>query len=229
MNPTAGKHEMRASSPVGLSLVKLPKVKRTRDRLGKQRALLQAALHLFAAKGFEATSTREIAAAAGCAEGLIHRYFKGKAGLLPALVEQRMSEEMADLGRRLRPAPSLKAEFIQLVEWEVELMWKNREYLRVFIPRAIVDPTVKMVLCRAVLGVRVRTVAERLKSYPSSSKLSPGQLEGLAESVGLLGMIFGFMRPVVLGQDRSCARQMARHIAEMMIAGAQHPSADQLF
>jgi AcrR family transcriptional regulator len=58
-----------------MAIRKAPAVRRKRDRAGKQRALMMAALHLFAAKGFEATSTREIAAAAGCAEGLIHRYF----------------------------------------------------------------------------------------------------------------------------------------------------------
>jgi hypothetical protein len=69
----------------------LPAPKRKRDRAGKQRALMLAALRLFATKGYEATTTREIASAAGCAEGLIHRYFKGKAGLLPALVEYQIS------------------------------------------------------------------------------------------------------------------------------------------
>jgi len=61
--------------------------RRTRDRAGKQQALIVAALKLFASKGYDATTTREIAACAGCAEGLIHRYFSGKAGLLPALME----------------------------------------------------------------------------------------------------------------------------------------------
>ena len=59
---------------------------RTHDRAGKKQALIDAALKLFASKGFDTTTTREIAACAGCAEGLIHRYFNGKAGLLPALV-----------------------------------------------------------------------------------------------------------------------------------------------
>jgi AcrR family transcriptional regulator len=63
---------------------------RTRDRAGKKQALIDAALKLFASKGYDATTTREIAACAGCAEGLIHRYFSGKAGLLPALMELRV-------------------------------------------------------------------------------------------------------------------------------------------
>lgn len=49
-------------------------------------ALIRAALHLFGEKGFEATSTREIAAAAGANIGSIAYHFGGKAGLHKACV-----------------------------------------------------------------------------------------------------------------------------------------------
>jgi len=57
---------------------------RTRNRAAREAALITAAGKLFASRGYEATTTREIAACADCAEGLIHRYFKGKSGLLLA-------------------------------------------------------------------------------------------------------------------------------------------------
>src|SRR5258708_7446316 len=89
--------------------------KRIRDRSGKQKALVQAATDLFGQKGYEATATKEIAAAAGCAEGLIHRYFGGKAGLLSALIEDRAFEEVMDLNLELPPASRFEDEFVQLV------------------------------------------------------------------------------------------------------------------
>ena len=96
---------------------------RTRDRAGKKQALIVAALKLFASKGYDATTTREIAACAGCAEGLIHRYFSGKAGLLPALMEYRVSQEVADLTHHIRPANSFEDEYLRLVNWAVEHIW----------------------------------------------------------------------------------------------------------
>lgn len=80
-----------------------PNSGRKRDRAAKQRALTRSALKLFASKGYESTTTREIAATAGCAEGLIHRYFGSKAGLLPALMKYRISQEVADLAEHLPP------------------------------------------------------------------------------------------------------------------------------
>lgn len=199
--------------------------KRIRDRAAKQEALIQAALLLFATKGYEATTTREIAAAAGCAEGLIHRYFKGKAGLLPALVEHHFSKEIVDLTRQLRPAPDLQAEFIQLVLWEVERFWKTRDFLKVFIPRAIVDPAVAEVLKRAVTSMRPRKILERLKRYESCLRLPEEEMEMLAHSVGVLGLVFGFMRPLVLGQDREQAKRMAATISKMLVRGVDSTAA----
>jgi AcrR family transcriptional regulator len=193
--------------------------KRTRDRAGKQEALIQAALGLFATKGYDATTTREIAAAAGCAEGLIHRYFKGKAGLLPALVKHHFSKEMADLTRQLQPAPNLEAEFVQLVLWAVERFWETQDFLKVFIPRAFVDPALAGVLKRAVVSIRARKILERLKRYECCLKLSQEELEMLANSVGMLGLVFGFMRPLVLGQDRVQAKRMATTVGKMLVRG----------
>jgi AcrR family transcriptional regulator len=190
--------------------------RRTRNRAGKEEALIQAALMLFATKGYEATTTREIAAAAGCAEGLIHRYFKGKAGLLPALVEHHFSKEIVDLTRELQPAPNLEAEFIQLVLWEVERFWENRDFLKVFIPRAFVDPAVAGVIKRAVISVRARAIRERLKRSKGGERVRQEELEALAQAVGVLGLVFGFMRPLVLGQDRLLAKEMATTVAKIL-------------
>lgn len=202
--------------------------KRTRNREGKQEALIQSALSLFAKKGYEATTTREIAAAAGCAEGLIHRYFKGKAGLLPALVERQFAKEVADLSRELQPAPNLEDEFIQLVLWEVERFWESRDFLKVFISRALVDSSLAGIKNHAVISVRAKAVAERLRRYKRCLSLPQEEFEALTQSIGMLGLIFGFMRPLVLGHDRAESKQMATTVATMLIRSVEFAGANQI-
>ena len=163
------------------------------------------------------TTTREIAAAAGCAEGLIHRYFKGKAGLLAAMIEHRVSKEVLDLTHQLRPAHNLEDEFLQLVDREVERMWDGRDFLRVFIPRAIVDPSVGSLMNKALISVRGKAISERLKRYESCVTLSQDAIEVLAQAVGMLGLVFGFVRPVLLGQDRFRAKKMASTVAKILV------------
>jgi len=194
------------------------KPKRKRDRAARQQALIQAATQLFAHRGFEATTTREIAACAGCAEGLIHRYFNSKAGLLFALIQSRVSQEIEDLNERLPSAPTLEEAFSQLVDWEVERMWEDRDFLRVILPCALLDPA-RGTLLKRVGASHASAIVERLKRVKRCQPLPVEEIEGLAEFIGVLGFAYGFMHPVVLRRDRSHARKTAATAAKIFLRG----------
>ena len=191
---------------------------RMRDRDAKQQALIMAALQLFASKGYEATTTREIATCAGCAEGLIHRYFRGKAGLLSALIRHRISQEVEDLTHHIRPAQSLKEEYLQLVDWAVEHMWEDREFLRVALPRAVLDPNFGRALRRISPQRKARAIAKRLRKFKECRALPPADLDALIQLVTVLGFMFGFMRPAVLRQDRKSAANSASRLARLVVS-----------
>jgi AcrR family transcriptional regulator len=192
-----------------------------RDRAARERALILAGTKLFAARGFEATTTREIAAKAGCAEGLIHRYFKSKAGLLMALVHWHLASQVADLRGKLPFAPTLEDEVLQLVNWEMERMWQDRDFLRVVIPRALVDPALGELIISAGPLQHARAIAERLKTFEDCRELPEEEIEALAHFIKVTGFMFGFMRPVVLRQQRDRARRMAMAIAAILLRGFQ--------
>jgi AcrR family transcriptional regulator len=75
---------------------------RQRQAAARREQILETALGLFAAQGFDATSTRQIAKEAGIAEGLIFHYFPTKASLLTAILEDRLEGRRA-FRTRLRP------------------------------------------------------------------------------------------------------------------------------
>src|SRR5215204_7028012 len=87
---------------------------RQRQAAARREQILKTALGLFAAQGFDATSTRQIAREAGIAEGLIFHYFPTKASLLAAILENRRSfrsELRAILeGAEGKPAPEVLRE-----------------------------------------------------------------------------------------------------------------------
>jgi AcrR family transcriptional regulator len=187
-----------------------------RDRKAREQALIAAAAKLFASRGYDLTTTRAIAARAGCAEGLIHRYFHGKAGLLFAMIQSRVSKEVEGLSERLQRAPSLEQEFVQLVDWEVEQMWEDRDFLRVIIPRALLDRNQGKILNRVGTSRHVPAIADRLKQFPQCKVLTAEGTEALAEFIKVLGMIYGFMHPMVLRRDRRRARRTAATIAKIV-------------
>ncbi len=60
---------------------------KTRDRI------LEAAIKLFAKKGFSGTTTKEVAEKAGVNEALIFRYFSTKRDLYGAIIEKKIEED----------------------------------------------------------------------------------------------------------------------------------------
>jgi len=187
-----------------------------KNRAAREEALILAAGRLFALRGYESATTREIAIEAGCAEGLIHRYFSGKAGLLLALIQQRVSREVDDMSKHVRPRPTLAEEVLQLVAYEIDRTWEEREFYKVIIPRAIVDPSIGHMLRQHALGRRAHAVVERLKNLQAKAAVSATDLETLAHFIGILGFVFGFYRPAVLGGERVQSKEIGLRIAQIV-------------
>jgi len=96
----------------------------SRDRL------LDAARDLFSERGFHATSTRSIAARAGCNLSLIRYYFGGKEGLLRAVVGRNVEAVRAELGMlAAEPAP-IDEILDRFVGFMVPFFDRNQAFLR---------------------------------------------------------------------------------------------------
>jgi AcrR family transcriptional regulator len=67
-----------------------------KERVTKQRQqqILDAALEVFAQKGFAHATTAEIARTAGVAEGTIYNYYKDKHDLLISIIRTHIDTEM---------------------------------------------------------------------------------------------------------------------------------------
>jgi AcrR family transcriptional regulator len=97
----------------------------------RRERIVEAALDLFAAKGFDRTSTKEIARAAGVAEGLIFHHFDSKESLLAALFETRRSY-FSDLQALSSEPPDLPAEQV-LTQMATEALARLRRERRIAI------------------------------------------------------------------------------------------------
>jgi AcrR family transcriptional regulator len=73
----------------------------------RRASLLAAALRLFARRGYAATTTRDLAAAAGVTEPVLYRHFPSKAALFAALLREvgdRVLARLEEVVRRERTA-----------------------------------------------------------------------------------------------------------------------------
>src|SRR5713226_8711821 len=76
------------------------------DNQGRRRGIVEAAVPLFARKGFAGTTTKEIAEAAEVSEALLFKHFPTKAALYGAIQDFgcRIKEEALERLRLLEPS-----------------------------------------------------------------------------------------------------------------------------
>lgn len=194
-------------------------VARRRDKEATKKALLAAAVEVFAQRGFDGATTKEVATRAGVNEGLIQRYFGGKAGLLQAIVGNMCGERLTAC-RMAPPSDSLKAEIATVLRHEIMQADANRDFLRVFISRALVDADLAATLKAHYKDSRMPQLVERLKHFQKDGSLDPTiDLETLAATITTFAFGLGFMRQVVLSEDPKYLEGMIDNIAATLVRG----------
>lgn len=192
------------------------------DKEGRQAALIDAATRVFAEHGFDAATTREVAEVAGCSEGLIHRYFGGKRGLLLALLEARAPEVAAAVSRPPAADGTVATDIADLIRSQVDAMWEKRDIMRVNVSQASIDPEVGEVIARRYNDTRVVYVETRLAALQQAGRIRPdADIHAVAHALSGLGFAMGFWAQVVFGQPRDEVRQHADAFAEILARGLQ--------
>src|SRR5512142_2651853 len=77
--------------------------------------ILDAALAVFAQKGFAATKLDDIAAKAGITKGTIYLYFDSKQALFEALARQSVGAQIEQVTAQLANFPGTSAELLRFV------------------------------------------------------------------------------------------------------------------
>lgn len=104
------------------------------DKPDKRQALMDTAERLFAERGFEAVSVRELAAEAGVNLAMVSYYFGSKEGLFEAIIEHKIPRTRQSLEHLLHS---------QLSPWE-----KLSQTIDIYVDRMLSTPTFSRVIMR---------------------------------------------------------------------------------
>jgi AcrR family transcriptional regulator len=175
-------------------------------------ALLRAATRVFAAKGYDAATTRAVAEAAGVNEQLIQRYFGGKAGLLRSIFSDYAERDrQGDFGQP-PPGHDVEEEITNFLLFHVERERKYGDFARVAIYRSIVDKRIATEIARMFVESREPFVLARLEEHAMRSRLRSGaDLAALAHLLSSLSFAFAFTDQLAL---RRPSEMITRTIAE---------------
>jgi len=196
---------------------------RRRDKDATKQALLAAGVQVFAERGYDAATTREVAQAAGVNEQLIQRYFGGKEGLLLAIIERFGEEE-----RRCCAMPpacaSLEAEIQGFLDFQLEHACEIGDVTKIALHRSLCDPQLAREIGQQFAGTRVPLLCERLQTLRARGLIDrDADLEAAATALSSLSFGLAFVDQLVFGADCERLRRVTRHVAKVYAAGLAPP------
>lgn len=97
--------------------------------------ILAAAAELFKSQGFEATTTRDIARAAGIASGTLFNYFAAKEGVVAALAAEALAKARAEFATQ-EPGETLEESLFALCAAEMRRLKPLRKLLAPLLERS---------------------------------------------------------------------------------------------
>ena len=99
--------------------------------------IVEAARQLFAAKGFEAGTTRDLADAAGIATGTLFNYFATKEAVLAALAAEAANEAAAEFAEKTLQEGSFEEELFAFIAAGLRKLKPLRKHLTVLLETAL--------------------------------------------------------------------------------------------
>ena len=100
--------------------------------LDKKRRILDAAVSVFARKGYFTARVSDIAKKAGVADGTIYLYFRGKEDILVRLFDEVMSEHVAGAREAVHVLSTAPERLLVIAERHLAVLGDNRDLAAVF-------------------------------------------------------------------------------------------------
>ncbi len=167
----------------------------------RREQILEAAVKVFAEKGFRAAKMQEVANTAGIANGTVYNYFRSKDEVLLALLE-RLNETEARPAQfdQLKNA-DLQEVFLAQMQHRFDFMMTQKEVMRAVLPEIISNPEVRALYFDKVIAPTIKmgeAAFEKVLPKGKKRKVEPQHLvRAMASS------LFGLVLLNLMGDDKT--------------------------
>ena len=185
---------------------------------GKRGRILDAAVKVFAERGFHAATVAGIAREAGVADGTIYLYFKSKDDLLLRLFDEKMTELTAEAKAEVagpRTASDRLRRFIQL---HLALVERNPDLASVLIVELRQSAQFLKAADRAKLAAYVEVIAEVVRAGQESGELDAAISPGTVKRA-IFGALDELALAWLLSGRKGSLKKTAAEAAEWLVRG----------
>ncbi len=186
-----------------------------------RREILRAALKRFAHGGYAATSVQQIVEHARVSKPTLYYYFRDKAGLFQALVNEAHDERYRLMREAAARGRTAREQLVEIVAVLFDYFRQNRELMRISLATAFASPG------ELPEGLRYADRCERNFEFVHSlmkKALAKGELNRRFDSrelaFGFYGQTNAYLMAHLLMPDCRMDRQTAERIVDLFFAGA---------
>lgn len=173
----------------------------------KQQAVLKASLSLFSEKGFDRTSTKDIAHLAGVSEGTVYKQFKTKesirqallAPLIQQVIPSAFTEFIHEIGEQ--HLPDLHTFLTFIVHNRMAFAIANQAQLRILAATLLQDAALSHALAEKFQKQFMDKAIHLLAVYQQEGALVDWPLTRILRYI--FGTILSYLLPIVLGMQSS--------------------------
>jgi AcrR family transcriptional regulator len=170
----------------------------------RRNQILDAATTVFAEKGFHRATIKDVARAAGIADGTIYTYFSSKTEVLLGILNRLNESTEREMQFALGSEQDVRAFFKAYVRQRISLIWPNAEVFRAVLPEMLVNAELRDLYYQQVLVPTFR-VAE----HYFLAQMEEGQLRKVDVPLAvraIAGTVFGLLMIQLLGDELIAAR-----------------------
>ncbi|HIE38018.1 MAG TPA: TetR/AcrR family transcriptional regulator [Anaerolineales bacterium] len=188
----------------------------------RREQILKAAAALFAEKGYQRATVKEIAARAGVAPGTIYLYFENKRDLLLAIADRLIAQPVDQI---LVEASRLDAEayVATIIRNRIQFARQNQALLQALVTEIWTDEELREQFFAQVIGPIIVAGAAYLQARVAEGKLRPCRPEIVAPAVAGAIIILSALR--VLAPDYLLAgvsdEELVEELTRLYLYGLQ--------
>ncbi|MEL6787281.1 MAG: TetR/AcrR family transcriptional regulator [Cyanobacteria bacterium J06607_15] len=182
--------------------------------------ILKAALQLFAKRGYEGTTTKDLAKSAGVAEGTLFRHFSNKKAILVEVATAGWVDILTDLLTELSEMGSYKA-VSQVMRRRMLNMQQNKNLMQVCFIEAQYHPELRESIQSEVIS-KMTDVAEAFFETAMEKGIYRPMNPKIVARVFLgIFAIAGFSEDTIMNPDASpqAMQEMAEGISDIFLRG----------
>ena len=185
----------------------------------RQKAVLRASMELFSKKGFEQTSTKDIAHAAGVAEGTVYKNYKTKNAILNAIIDPFIQKKVPLMVQDLKTKIIAFAEDLTPEEYfraiavdRFTMINNNVLLLRLIFRTLLAKNKAKDIITSNVLVFIFGDFEKVIKHYQSVGLIEKKPINDILHMV--IGSYMSYAMPVIYGfEDKIDVEHAANNVS----------------